>query len=76
MSYEQHRSQERRHPARAYTRQQFYAPEDLQRSIAARLRAVCTYCREADFLAFVRRVAHIQWKYEQRARSSALLRDR
>ena len=63
---------DRRRPRRAFTRVPNYAPPDLVAEIADRLRPVCTHLSETEFTALVQRIAHIQWKFDERGRGDAL----
>lgn len=63
---------DRRRPQRAFTRAPDYAPSDLVAQVADRLRPVCAHLPEAEFDALIRRIAHVQWKFDERGRGDAL----
>ena len=68
--------EERRHPDRLHMRVTGYAPPHLVEAIAARLRRVCSRCSPEEFRALVQRMAHIEWKYDQRIHPDSLGRNR
>jgi hypothetical protein len=65
-----HRDRRRQH--RAFTREPNYAPSDLVVQISQRLRGVCAHLPPQEFEILVRRIAHVQWKFDERGRGDAL----
>ena len=63
---------DRRSPERAFTRRPLYAPHDLVTKVEERLRAVCAHVPAEEFRTLIQRIAHIQWKYDQRSHAEAI----
>ena len=62
---------DRRNPQRLSSRVANYAPPELVTSISERVRRVCGGWPDGEFRALVQRMAHIEWKYDQRRREDA-----
>jgi len=63
---------DRRRQQRAFMRVPNYAPSDLVTQISQRLRRVCAHLSQKEFETLVQRVAHVQWKFDERGRGDAL----
>jgi hypothetical protein len=67
---------DRRDSQRQSARVANYAPPELVTSIAERLRTVCGDFPDTEFRTLVEKIAHVQWKYDQRRDAEALGIDR